>query len=93
MWVVVFHCVLLAIISKAGDEITEPFGVDFSFVLHNYRGLFTIFLCICYLMIHIFILLPCEGCDFFILNMNYNLECSIIPWNAGIRENFLKLNK
>lgn len=43
MWVVVFHCVLLAIISKAGDEITEPFGVDFSFMLHNYRGLLQYF--------------------------------------------------
>lgn len=31
------------IISKAGDEVTEPFGVDFPFVMHNYRGLFTVF--------------------------------------------------
>lgn len=47
MWVVVFHCVLFAIISEARDEVTEPFGVDFSFVMHNYRGLFTIFFCVC----------------------------------------------
>lgn len=31
------------IISEAGDEVTEPFGVDFPFVMHNYRGLFTVF--------------------------------------------------
>ena len=30
------------IISEAGEEITEPFGVDFPFVVHNYRGLFTV---------------------------------------------------
>lgn len=29
------------IISKLGNEITEPFAVDF-FVMHNYRGLFTV---------------------------------------------------
>lgn len=29
------------IISKLGNEITEPFAVDF-FVRHNYRGLFTV---------------------------------------------------
>lgn len=31
------------IISEAGDEVTEPFGADFPFVMHNYRGLFTVF--------------------------------------------------
>lgn len=31
------------IISEAGDEVTEPFGVDFPFVMHNYKGLFTVF--------------------------------------------------
>lgn len=30
------------IISEAGEEVTEPFGVDFPFVVHNYRGLFTV---------------------------------------------------
>ena len=30
------------IISEAGEEVTEPFGVDFPFVMHNYRGLFTV---------------------------------------------------
>ena len=29
------------IISKLGNEITEPFAVDF-FAMHNYRGLFTV---------------------------------------------------
>ena len=55
------------IISEAGEEVTEPFGVDFPFVVHNYRGLFTVlFFFFCFLMIHSFILcsLPCEGYDF-----------------------------
>lgn len=30
------------IISKPGNEITEPFAVDFFFVMRNYRGLFTV---------------------------------------------------
>ena len=30
------------IISKAADEVTEPFEADFPFVMHNYRGLFTV---------------------------------------------------
>lgn len=30
------------IISETGEEVTEPFGVDFLFVMHNYRGLFTV---------------------------------------------------
>lgn len=30
-------------ISEAGDEVTEPFGVDFPFVMHNFRGLRTVF--------------------------------------------------
>lgn len=34
---------IATIISKAGDEVTEPLRVDFPFVMHNYRGLFTIF--------------------------------------------------
>lgn len=31
------------IISKAADEVTEPFEVGFPFVMGNYRGLFTVF--------------------------------------------------
>lgn len=34
---------LTMIISEAGDEITEPFGVDLYLVMHNYQGLFTHF--------------------------------------------------
>ena len=70
---------------------------DFPFVIHNYRGLFTV-LVFCFLMIHIFILcsLPRAGYDFFIFSifsMNYYLECYVIPWNARIKENSSKLNK
>lgn len=35
---------IATIIHKAGDEVTEPFEVDFPFMMHSYRGLFTIFL-------------------------------------------------
>lgn len=85
------------IISEAGDEVTEPFGADFPFVMHNYRGLFTVsfFFFFCFLMIHSFILcsLPREGYDFSIFSMNYYLECYIIPWNARIKGKFSKLSK
>lgn len=37
------YCNTAMIISEAGDEVTEPFGVAFPFVMHNYRGLFTVF--------------------------------------------------
>ena len=53
--------------SEAGEEVTEPFGVDFPFVMHNYRGLFTVIVFFfCFLRIHSFILcsLLCEGYDF-----------------------------
>lgn len=87
------------IISEPGDEVTEPFGVDFPFVMHNYRGLFTVLVFwvffFCFLMIHIFILcsLPREGYSFSIFSMNYYLECYVIPRNARIKENSSKLNK
>ena len=33
---------IATIIREAGEEVTEPFGVGFPFVVHNYRGLFTV---------------------------------------------------
>lgn len=45
---------IAVIIREAGDEVTEPFGVDFSFMMHNYRGIFTVsFFSFGFLMIHI----------------------------------------
>lgn len=73
------------IISEAGDEVTEPFGADFPFVMHNYRGLFTVFFFF-FLMIHIFILcsLPHEGYDFSVW---------IIIWRAALFPGMLELKK
>lgn len=74
---------IATIISKAGDEVTEPLGVDFPFVMHNYRGLFTIFF---FLMNHIFILLPVKG-------VTSPFLVRIIIWSAPLFPGMLELKK